>query len=75
MGELLYSQPAVPGTGVSFENPYPIPANVYINGGTVTSIEVNGVNTGLTSGCLLVPSFGNILINYSVAPSWTWVGA
>ena len=75
MGELLYSQPAIPGTGVSFENPYPIPANVYINGGTVTSIEVNGVNTGLTSGCLLVPSFGNILINYSVAPSWTWVGA
>ena len=66
--------PAIPATTVKLANPYAQDCMVYIAGGTVTVIAINGVITGLTSGTFLVEATQTIAITYSVVPtSWTWI--
>jgi hypothetical protein len=48
------------------------PAMVYVSGGTVSAIAVDGTTTGLTSGAFLVRPMGTITLTYSVAPTWVW---
>lgn len=67
------TSPAVPATGVAEDNPNPFPVTVYVTGGTVTEIAVNGVNTGLDAGTFRVPAGGSITLTYSVAPTWVWI--
>jgi hypothetical protein len=66
--------PAVPGSTTPLVNPYNVDASVFITGGTVTVIKINGVTTGLTSGQFAVPAGGSVTLTYSVAPTWTWIG-
>jgi hypothetical protein len=47
---------------------------VYISGGTVTDIAVQGISTGLTSGVFQVGVGRSIRLTYSVAPQWVWIG-
>jgi hypothetical protein len=47
-------------------------ADVYIVGGTVTAITINGSATGLTTGMVRVPAGGKINITYSAPPTWKW---
>lgn len=70
--------PAVPATTVAVRSTFDTPIDVYIKGGTVTVITVNGVATvgGLTTGnstvVRLLPG-ATIAMTFSVAPTWTWL--
>lgn len=66
------SAPAVPVSGVAFRNPKFRKAAVYVNGGTVSAVDIDGVTTGQTSGLFILPSGKSITLTYSVAPTWTW---
>ena len=66
--------PAVPASGTVTTNTTGVPVTVYINGGTVTAISVNGSATGVAGGAVRVPSAGTITLTYSVAPTWQWFG-
>ncbi len=59
-------------TGSPQSNTKSFPCTVYITGGTVTSIAIGGIATGLTSGSFDVPPHTAITVTYSVAPTWTW---
>ena len=65
--------PAVPASTVALVNPYLQDCMVYISGGTVTAIVIDGVTTGLTSGTFILEANHKIAITYSVAPTWVWV--
>lgn len=52
-----------------------VDAQVIVTGGTVTSIVVGGITTGLTAGTFLVPMNQTIQINGSVAPAINWITA
>jgi len=66
--------PSVPGSGTPLVNPYNVDASVFIAGGTVTVIALDGATTGLTSGQFTIPAASSITLTYSVAPSWIWFG-
>jgi hypothetical protein len=66
--------PVMPATTVNATNTFGVPATVYVRGGTVTNITIDGVATGFTSGTFRVRAGGTINITYSVAPVWFWYG-
>ncbi|MGZ6321494.1 MAG: hypothetical protein ACXWQR_19600, partial [Ktedonobacterales bacterium] len=66
--------PTVPASGTAQVNTFQTDCNVYVSGGTVSNIAVNGTNTGLTSGAFRIYAGGSITLAYTVAPSWLWVG-
>lgn len=72
-GTLLPNQPAVPASTVALTNPYGQDCWVYITGGTVTVIKINGVTTGLTSGTFMLEATQNISTTNTGSPSWVWV--
>lgn len=60
-------------------SPFTIPAkphyaNYYITGGTVSSIVLDGVTTGLVAGAFHVPPQKTIVVTYTVAPTITGYG-
>lgn len=63
--------PALPASGTAYTNVLG-DATVYVSGGTVTAITVDGTATGLTSGTVRVPLGKTLAITYSVAPTWKW---
>ncbi len=65
--------PTVPASTVALTNPYAQDCLVYVSGGTVTVIKVNGVTTGLTSGTFIVEATQTIAITQSSTPTWVWV--
>jgi len=70
----LLSGPAVAATGVSVTNPWGVPATIYVSGGTVTGIAINGNSTGLTAGMFRLGPNQSITLTYSSAPTWVWIG-
>lgn len=69
--------PASPGIGASpstYINTNPYGVNATIAGGTVSSITVNGQNTGLTSGTFFLAPGSYITVTYSAAPTQTITG-
>ncbi len=66
--------PAIPASGTAVKNTGASPVAVYLSGGTVTAVAVNGLTTGLTSGLFILPPQTSIVLTYSAAPSWVWVG-
>lgn len=64
--------PPVPTSGVGFTNPFWRDSIVVVTGGTVTKIEVDGQDQGITSGPILVPTGKQVRLTYSVAPNWSW---
>lgn len=57
----------------TFENTLPMMVEVHISGGTVSSIVVRGISTGMTSGVFILYPQDTISITYSSAPSWCWL--
>jgi len=54
-------------------NPNPCQQWVSVAGGTVSSISINGVSTGLTSGSFLLRAEDYINVVYTVEPTtWVW---
>jgi hypothetical protein len=67
--------PAVPASTVACPNPYVVDCDVYITGGDVTVIEIDGVATGLITGSFFVKAGSSITITYNPgAPTWVWYG-
>lgn len=66
--------PPMPASGSQVINNTGVLVTVYVSGGTVSSVVVNGVTTGLTSGTFVLKPNEGIVINYSSAPTWAWVG-
>jgi hypothetical protein len=77
--------PSMPASGSAVANCYPVPVDVYIWGGAVTSVKVvrDGVEYTVFSspspvGVYLKIRLNNgdqIKIDYTSAPSWAWVPA
>src|SRR6516162_5300382 len=68
------SNPAVPASGTIQQN-YGPNAQVFVTGGTVSGVTINGIPTGMTSGAFYLAAGGSITLNYTVAPTWTWAPA
>lgn len=66
------SSPSVPASTTAQVNTFGAPMMVYVSGGTVSAIAVDGTSTGLTSGAFIVRPMGTITLTYSSAPSWLW---
>jgi enamine deaminase RidA (YjgF/YER057c/UK114 family) len=66
--------PTMPPSGTQVLNSTGVPVTVYVSGGTVSQISVNGVVTGLISGAFPLKPNEGITITYSAAPTWAWVG-
>jgi pectate lyase-like protein len=64
--------PAVPATTVPQQNRFLRDAAVYVAGGTVSDIKVDGASIGVTSGMVMVPAGKSITLTYSAAPTWKW---
>jgi hypothetical protein len=64
--------PAVPASTTALTNPFWRDATVVVSGGTVSQIAVDGVNQGINSGPVQVPTGSSITLTYSVAPTWAW---
>jgi hypothetical protein len=72
-GSAVIPLPAVPTSGTALANPYGNPAQVFINGGTVSAVAVNGVQVAAASPCsVVVPATHTIAVTYSAAPTWLW---
>lgn len=67
-------QPTPPPTGVGYQNPQNN-ANVYITGGSVTSVAVDGVNMPNNTGPFFVGWNKFITVNYTGTLTWLWVNA
>ena len=70
----LLSGPSIGTSGIATTNPWGVPATIYVTGGTVSDIAINGSSTGLTSGMFRLGPSQSITLTYSVAPTWTWIG-
>jgi hypothetical protein len=66
--------PGIPASGTALVNPFNVDCSVFITGGTVSTVKISGVTTGLTSGQFLVHAGQSITLTYTAAPSWTWIG-
>jgi hypothetical protein len=62
-----------PATTVATTNHAGVDFSMYVSGGTVTAIAVNGVTTNLTSGNFYVPSGASFTLTYSSAPTLAFV--
>lgn len=78
-----YAQPAVPATATALVNPFPFAADVYVSGGTLSNVQRkdlggNTISVG-TSDATVLPVHlepgESIILTYTAAPSWTWLGA
>jgi hypothetical protein len=71
-----YVSGTVPTSGASYSNPFPFPVNVYISGGTVSAIALNGQTVASGSGVVvqLGTTSDELTITYSAAPTVAWFG-
>lgn len=69
-----WSTSVAPASGEIVMNLYPFTVSVAVSGGTVSSIWIDGVNTGQTAGLFTLKPGESITMSYSNAPSWTWSG-
>lgn len=63
------AQPAVPATAVALANPTGVDCTVYVAGGTITVIAINGTATGLIAGTFHLAANATITLTYTVAPT------
>lgn len=66
--------PAIPATTVAQTNTFAVRTRVFVTGGTVAALAINGTATGLTSGSFELDPGETITLTYSAAPTWTWFG-
>lgn len=75
--------PSMAASAVPTQNTFLVPYTIYVSGGTVSNISIQGlfsdgtpalINTGLTSGTFRLNRGDYIVITYSSAPTWHWYG-
>lgn len=62
----------VPASGASMGNFYPFPVMIYINGGSVSDVALNGISTGGPRGAVVLNYGETVTITYTSVPSWSW---
>lgn len=67
--------PTLPSSTTAYTNKECVPMSVYISGGVVTAVSLDGTTTGATGGHFTVRPKGTIAITYSSAPTWKWFSA
>lgn len=72
-GGNVTGQPRVPASGRAYTNDSGYDAAVYVTGGSVSAVSVDGVSTGLVSGSFQVPANHTIAVTYTSAPRWVWM--
>jgi len=70
----VLTAPAIPASGTAVTNTFGIRVRVFISGGAVSAIAINGTATGLTSGTFELDPGETITLTYTSAPTWTWFG-
>lgn len=74
---ILTPTPDIPSPDKAFKNPYPMPTQITITGGTVTAIKVGSatIATNTTSPVtFMLPPQQTVTISYSKAPDdWVWM--
>ena len=65
--------PAVPASTVTAQNATGEYVDVYITGGTYTTVTVNGTALGSVLTSVGLSPGSTIAITYTVAPTWTWI--
>lgn len=70
----LLTAPTIPASGTALTNPFPFTVRVFVSGGTVSAIAINGTSTGLTSGEFVLAPGDSITLTYTAAPTWVWFG-
>jgi hypothetical protein len=69
-----FTPPPMPASNHPQPNTGPVPMMVYVAGSTVSSVKINGVATGQTSGAFYVPLNATISVVYTgTLPTWVWV--
>ncbi len=71
-GGLLANQPALPASGVAYVNNTNYDCTVFVDGGTVSAIEIGAQNIGPVPSTLRVPAGQSVALTYSAAPTWKW---
>lgn len=73
---VVVPQPALPASGVAVQNTSSVDCTVFLAGGTVTSVAIGGVVTGITASntSYRVSAGSSITVSYSTAPTWRWIG-
>jgi hypothetical protein len=66
------TSPPVPGSGTSLTNPFGQDCLVCVSGGSMSSVDIGGVRTGLKDGAFRLPWGQTITLTYTSAPTWTW---
>ncbi len=66
--------PAVGASGAAVANPTGVPCQVFVIGGAVTAVAINGVAMG-NPPSFPVGSSDTVTLTYSAAPTWEWVAA
>lgn len=69
------ANPVMPASTVPVTNIYPFRVQIFINGGTVSDVGLNGVSTGGVRGVVVLNSGQTVSITYSAAPTWAWFTA
>lgn len=70
----VLTSPAVPASAAVYTNTFVVTCRVYISGGTVSDVKINGASTGMTGGEFTLAPQENISITYTAAPTWKWFG-
>lgn len=70
----LLPAPTIPATDNYYTNNTGYKCDVYISGGTVTDVYIDGTPTGLNRGCFSLYPGQKIAIVYTAAPTWKWFG-
>jgi hypothetical protein len=69
------TSPSVPASNTYLTNPFPFAVTVYLSGGTIANIDINGKAIAMTAGCFHLRSTDQIALNYTGTPVWTWYPA
>lgn len=73
-GSAAISSPAMISSGATITNAYGVSARVFITGGSVTQISINGVAAGFTEGMLTLLVGDTLSLTYTGSPTWNWIG-
>jgi phage gp36-like protein len=70
---VVVTPPAVPASGETLTNPFGADASITLQAGVITSVTINDVDSGETTGTFTLPADGQIVMVYEVPPIWFWI--
>jgi hypothetical protein len=65
--------PSLPASGTAVTNNTGFKVRIFISGGSVNVIAINGTNVGAFTGMLVLLPTETIALTYGTAPAWHWL--